>query len=111
MIADEPVEVAVLELPQSERIEDLLQVDPLELEIGFRLIGQADSSRGGDLLDRIRSVRQTVARELGIIVPQVRIRDEMGLGANDYCLKIRGTSVGRGTAYAGRLLAVPPVSM
>ena len=111
ILEDEPVEVAAPELPPSDRMEDLLQVDPLELEIGFRLIGQADSSRGGDLLDRIRSVRQTVARELGIIVPQVRIRDEMGLNANDYCLKIRGTAVGRGTAYAGRLLAVPPAGM
>lgn len=111
IIEEEPIEVAAPEPPPSDRMEDLLQVDPLELEIGFRLIGQADTSRGGDLLDRIRSVRQTVARELGIIVPQVRIRDEMALGANDYCLKIRGTAVGRGTAYAGRLLAVPPAGM
>jgi len=111
VVVDEPVEAAAPEPAPSERMEDLLQVDPLELEIGFRLIGQADSSRGGDLLDRIRSVRQTVARELGIIVPQVRIRDEIGLAANDYCLKIRGTAVGRGTAYASRLLAVPPAGM
>ncbi len=95
----------------SDRMEDLLQVDPLELEIGYRLIGLAESTRGGDLLDRIRAVRQKVARELGLIVPQVRIRDEISLGANDYSLKIRGTSVGRGTVYAGRLLAVPPAGM
>ncbi|MDB5352658.1 MAG: flagellar biosynthesis pathway, component FlhA [Planctomycetota bacterium] len=95
----------------SDRMEDLLQVDPLELEIGYRLIGLAESTRGGDLLDRIRAVRQKVARELGLIVPQVRIRDEISLGPNDYSLKIRGTSVGRGTAYAGRLLAVPPAGM
>ena len=94
-----------------DRMEDLLQVDPLELEIGFRLIGLADATRGGDLLDRIRAVRQEVARELGLIVPQVRIRDEMALSANDYTLKIRGTAVGRGTAFAGRLMAVPPAGM
>ncbi|MDX2035181.1 MAG: flagellar biosynthesis protein FlhA [Isosphaeraceae bacterium] len=91
-----------------ERMEDLLNVDPLELEIGYRLIALADPSRGGDLLERLRTIRQRVARDLGLIVPQVRIRDEIGLGANDYRLKIRGTIVGQGTAYAGRLLAVPP---
>ncbi len=61
----------------SDRMEDLLHVDPLELEIGFRLIGLADPSRGGDLLDRLKSVRQRVARELGLIVPQVRIHDSI----------------------------------
>jgi flagellar biosynthesis protein FlhA len=92
----------------SEGIEDLLQVDPLELEIGFRLIGLADPTRGGDLLERLRTVRQRVARELGLIVPQVRIHDEIGVAPNEYRVKIRGTVVGHGTAYSGRLLAIPP---
>lgn len=97
--------------PAADRMEDLLHVDLLELEIGYRLIGLADASRGGDLLERIRTVRQTVARELGLIVPQVRIRDEIGLGPNEYRVKIRGAGVGQGTAYAGRLLAVPPLGL
>jgi flagellar biosynthesis protein FlhA len=95
----------------SERMEDLLHVDPLELEIGFRLIGLADPSRGGDLLARLKSVRQRVARELGLIVPQVRIHDSIGLPPNEYRVKIRGTQVGQGLAYAGRLLAVPPAGL
>ncbi len=95
----------------SDRMEDLLHVDPLELEIGFRLIGLADPSRGGDLLGRLKSVRQRVARELGLIVPQVRIHDSIGLPPNDYRVKIRGTQVGQGIAYAGRLLAVPPAGL
>jgi flagellar biosynthesis protein FlhA len=95
----------------SEGIEDLLQVDPLELEIGFRLIGLADPTRGGDLLERLRTVRQRVARDLGLIVPQVRIHDEIGVAPNEYRVKIRGTVVGQGTAYSGRLLAVPPSEM
>ena len=86
-------------------------VDPLELEIGYRLIALADPTRGGDLLDRIRTVRHRVARDLGLIVPQVRIRDEMGLPPHDYRIKIRGAVVGQGTAYAGRLLAVPPAGL
>jgi flagellar biosynthesis protein FlhA len=92
----------------SDRMEELLHVDPLELEIGFRLIGLADPSRGGELLDRLKAVRQRVAREMGLILPQVRVRDDIGLPPHEYRLKIRGNIVGHGTAYSGRLLAVPP---
>jgi flagellar biosynthesis protein FlhA len=95
----------------SERMEELLHVNPLELEVGFRLIGLADPTRGGDLLGRLKTVRQRVARELGLIVPQVRIHDEIGLPPNEYRVKIRGTIVGQGIAYAGRLLAVPPAGL
>jgi flagellar biosynthesis protein FlhA len=97
--------------PPSERVEDLLHVDPLELEIGYRLITLAEPSRGGDLLDRLRSIRHRVARDLGLIVPQVRIHDEIALGPHEYRVKIRGTVVGQGVAYAGRLLAVPPAGL
>ena len=97
--------------PVSERMEDLLHVDPLELEIGYRLITLAEPTRGGDLLDRLRTIRHRMARDLGLIVPQVRIHDEIGLGPHDYRLKIRGTVVGQGVAYAGRLLAVPPAGL
>jgi flagellar biosynthesis protein FlhA len=105
-----PVKPTVTE-SVGERMEDLLHVDPLELEIGFRLIGLAEPTRGGNLLERLRTVRQRVARELGLIVPQVRIHDEIGLGPNEYRVKIRGTVVGQGTVYAGRLLAVPPAEL
>jgi flagellar biosynthesis protein FlhA len=95
----------------SERVEDWLHVDPLELEIGYRLITLAEPTRGGDLLDRLRTIRHKVARDLGLIVPQVRIHDEIGLGPHEYRLRIRGTVVGQGIAYAGRLLAVPPAGL
>jgi len=97
--------------PASDDMENLLHVDLLELEIGYRLISLADSTRGGNLLERLRTVRQSVARELGLIVPQVRIHDEIGLSAHEYRVKIRGTVVGGGSAYAGRLLAVPPAGL
>jgi flagellar biosynthesis protein FlhA len=109
--ADEIADVAPSAESPVERMEDLLHVDPLELEIGYRLIALAEPTRGGDLLDRLRSVRQRVARDLGLIVPQVRIRDELGLGPHEYRLKIRGTVVGQGIAYSGRLLAVPPAGL
>jgi flagellar biosynthesis protein FlhA len=108
---DAPTATAAAAEPAGERMEDLLQVDPLELEIGYRLIALAEPTRGGDLLDRLRMVRHRVARELGLIVPQVRIRDEIGVGPHEYRLKIRGTVVGQGIAYAGRLLAVPPAGL
>jgi len=95
----------------AEGMDDLLHVDPLELEIGYRLIGLADPTRGGDLLERLRTVRQRVARELGLIVPQVRIHDEISLAPHEYRVKSRGTVVGHGTAYSGRLLAIPPAGM
>jgi flagellar biosynthesis protein FlhA len=94
-----------------DQMEELLHVDPLELEIGFRLIGLADPIRGGDLLGRLKTVRQNLARELGLIVPQVRIHDEIGLPPHEYRVKIRGNIVGQGVAYAGRLLAVPPAGL
>ncbi len=106
----EPASVASAE-PAPDRMEDFLHVDPLELEIGYRLISLADPTRGGDLLDRLRTIRHRVARDLGLIVPQVRIRDEIGLGPHEYRLKIRGTAVGQGIAYSGRLLAVPPAGL
>ncbi len=106
-----PKESSSIAGPNSEGMDDLLHVDPLELEIGFRLIGLADPTRGGDLLERLRTVRQQVARELGLIVPQVRIHDQISLAPNDYRVKIRGTVVGQGTAYTGRLLAIPPAGM
>ena len=73
----ETLRVRPMPLPKMSRT--LLHVDLLELEIGFRLIGLADPTRGGNLLERLRTVRQHVARELGLIVPQVRIHDEIGL--------------------------------
>jgi flagellar biosynthesis protein FlhA len=94
-----------------ERLDELLQVDPLELQVGYRLIGVVDPERGGDLLERIRQLRESLARELGLVVPQVRIRDMVDLGPYQYRVVMRGASVGQGIAYAGRLLAIPPAAL
>ena len=74
--------------PPEERIEDYLTTDPMEIEIGVGLIRLADPKRGGDLLDRIQRVRQNVAADIGIIMPKVRIRDNMRLEPNQYRIKI-----------------------
>jgi len=90
---------------EPEKPEKLLELDAMELEIGFGLTRLFDPTRGGDLLDRIGLIRRQIAAELGIIVPPIRIRDNL-LAANDYVIKIRGQAVARGVAYPEQYLAV-----
>jgi flagellar biosynthesis protein FlhA len=91
---------------KEERIEDYLAIDPMEIEIGIGLIRLADPSRGGDLLPRITGVRQAVASDIGIVLPKVRIRDNMRLGENQYRIKITNNPVAEGFVYPDRLLAM-----
>jgi flagellar biosynthesis protein FlhA len=91
---------------EPENVSKLLAVDALELEIGFGLIPLVDEAQGGDLLDRITMIRRQMALDLGLVVPPIRIRDNMQLGAEAYAVKIRGTEVARGTLMAGRFLAI-----
>ncbi|MEX2286799.1 MAG: flagellar biosynthesis protein FlhA [Planctomycetaceae bacterium] len=88
------------------RPEDHLAVDPLELELGIGLIRLADTANGGDLLDRVTRVRHKIAQELGIILPKVRIRDNIRLGQRQYQIKIRDVPVAWGDAYTDGFLAV-----
>jgi flagellar biosynthesis protein FlhA len=89
-----------------ERIEDYLTVDPMEIEVGVGLIRLADPKRGGDLLERIQRVRQSVAGEIGIIMPKVRIRDNMRLEPNQYRIKIADTPVASDRVEPALLLAI-----
>jgi flagellar biosynthesis protein FlhA len=91
---------------EPEKIEALLAVEPMELEVGYGLVRLVDASAGGDLLDRISLVRRQIATELGILVPPIRIRDNMQLGPNEYAIKIRGTAVARGELFPGQFLAM-----
>jgi len=92
--------------PPTERIEDYLTTDPMEVEIGVGLIRLADPKRGGDLLERIQRVRQNVAAEIGIIMPKVRIRDNMRLEPNYYRIKIADMPVAHTDVQPGMLLAM-----
>ncbi len=96
---------AELPAPQEE-IENYLQVDPLELEIGYNLIALVDSEMGGDLFERITSMRKQMALELGIIVPPIRVRDNLQLNPDEYVIKIRGNEVARNEIYMGHYLAM-----
>jgi len=92
--------------PKEDRIEDLLAVDPLEVELGVGLIRLADPHRGGDLLRRVTAVRQAVATEIGVLLPKVRIRDNLRLAELDYRIKLAGNPVAQGTLQPDRLLAL-----
>jgi flagellar biosynthesis protein FlhA len=97
---------ALAKKPHEERVEDYLAVDPMEVEIGVGLIRLADPKRGGDLLERIQRVRQHVASQMGLIMPKVRIRDNMRLDGNQYRIKIADIPVADGKLYPGMLLAI-----
>ncbi|HEY2413507.1 MAG TPA: flagellar biosynthesis protein FlhA [Pirellulaceae bacterium] len=92
--------------PQEERIEDFLAVDPMEIEIGAALVKLASPKYGGDLLPRITAVRQGVAADIGVILPKVRIRDNIRLGENEYRIKIANNPVAHGEVHPGKLLAL-----
>ncbi|GBU24019.1 flagellar biosynthesis protein FlhA [Fibrobacteria bacterium R8-3-H12] len=96
------------DLPKEEKIEDYLLVDQMELEIGYGLIPLVDVNQGGDLLERITMLRRQMAGELGMIVPPIRIRDNIQLSPNEYLIKIKGNDVGRGELMMGSYLAMNP---
>ena len=87
-------------------MQDLLQVDPVELEVGYGLIPLVDDRHGGDLLERIRLLRKQAATDLGILVPRIRIRDDVRLGASEYIVRLRGSEVARGEIMPRMLLAL-----
>jgi flagellar biosynthesis protein FlhA len=87
-------------------IESLLKVDTLELEVGYGLVQLVDATQGGDLLERIAAVRRQLAVELGLVMPPVRIRDNMQLSSGEYRVKIRGNPVSQGFVRPGKLLAM-----
>ena len=87
-------------------IDTLLQVDPMRIEIGFALVPLADPQGPGDLVERIGALRRQLAVELGLVVPPVRVRDNMRIGAHEYRISIRGVKVASGRLYPLRRLAV-----
>ncbi len=95
-------------VPAEEKVEDYLHVDPMELEIGYGLIPLVDAKQGGDLLDRISQIRRQLASDLGVIIPPVRIRDNIQLKPNQYTIKIRRIQVGEGELMSGSYLAMNP---
>ena len=90
----------------ADSMQDLLQIDPFELEVGYALIPLIEESQGGDLLERISLLRKQAALELGILVPPIRIRDDIRLPANEYVIKLRGAEVAHAEVLPRFLMAL-----
>lgn len=93
---------------EREQIESYLHVDPMEIEIGYSLIPLIDVNQGGELLNSITMIRKQIAQEFGIVVPPIRIRDNIQFNSNEYVIKIKGNEIARGEVMTGYYLALTP---
>jgi flagellar biosynthesis protein FlhA len=109
-IETEQMEITETEKKEPENVMSLIAVEAMEVEIGYGLIPLADESSGGDLLERIASVRRQCAIEMGIIVQPIRIRDNLQLKTNEYIIKIRGTVTAKGELMPNMLLCMDPTN-
>ncbi len=105
-ITQEHEKAQIDEVKGPEAILQLLQVDQIEMEIGYSLIPLVDSDQGGDMLDRVSMIRRQCALELGMVVPIIRIRDNLQLTPNRYVIKIKGVEVGTGELMINQYLAM-----
>jgi flagellar biosynthesis protein FlhA len=94
--------------PLPEKVESILPLDIMELEVGYELIPLVDADRNGELLERIKSIRRQFALEMGFIVPPLHIRDNLQLNSNEYSVVIKGVDVARDSIMMGRILAMNP---
>ena len=105
---EELVEEDSENMKSNENVVNLLSLDPIEFEFGYALIPLVDASQGGDLLDRIVMIRRQLALDLGVVIPVVRIRDNIQLEPNEYRLKIKGNEVAKGELLLDHYLAMTP---
>ena len=105
---DEAAEAALEERKKPENVASLLNIDPIELEFGYGLIAIADAAQGGDLSERIMNLRRQCATEQGLIIPGIRLRDNVSLKTNEYVIRIRGEEVARGEVMPECLMALHP---
>ena len=93
---------------ETQEISPVVPLDPISLELGFGLIPLVDKDQGAELLERVTRIRKESALDLGLVVPRIRIMDNMRLEPSEYTFKLRGTEVGRGTIRMGHLMAINP---
>ena len=93
--------------PQSEEgVEKLFHVDRMGIEVGYKIVPLVDPQKNGGILERINALRRQMARDMGMIVPPIRVRDNLQLGANQYVIKIRGQDVAKGDIFSDCYLAI-----
>jgi flagellar biosynthesis protein FlhA len=92
----------------SEPVEHLLAIDPIQMELGYRLIAIVDREQGGDFLERVRSIRRQFALEMGIVIPPIHIRDNLQLEPDEYQVLLRGVKVAGAKIMVGHYLAMDP---
>jgi flagellar biosynthesis protein FlhA len=94
--------------PAGDRVQDLLALDALELEVGYGLLPLIDLDKGAELPGRVTALRRQLATDLGIVLPSVHLRDNLRLDAPEYRILLRGLEIGKGQAHADRLMALDP---
>lgn len=94
--------------PTSDKLEQLLPVDLLELEVGYGLIQIVDAEQNGDLLERVSNIRKQFTLDLGLIIPPLRIRDNLELKPGDYQILLKGVPIAQGSLMVGQFLAIDP---
>jgi flagellar biosynthesis protein FlhA len=107
-LKEEMAKAEIDKKPEEQPVEDLLRIDPVEIELGYSLISLVDESQGGDVFKRITNVRRQLATELGIILPPVRVRDNLQLEPEEYVIKIRGNELARNNLHTNMMLAMNP---
>jgi len=93
---------------EPQEISPVVPLDPISLELGFGLIPLVDKDQGAELLERVTRIRKEAALDLGLVVPRIRIMDNMRLEPSEYTFKLRGTEVGRGVIRMGHFMAINP---
>jgi flagellar biosynthesis protein FlhA len=90
----------------TDKIENLLTLDTLQIELGYGLVSMADARKGGDLLERVTGVRRNFAQEMGMLIPPIRLRDNLQLSTNEYRFVLKGNSIAQGQLMPGHWLAM-----
>ena len=91
---------------ENNKIRELLELDMIELSIGYNIVEIADKNSGGDLLDRVKILRRNIVKDLGFIIPPIHIHDDLALKGNEYSILLKGEEIGRWELMQGKILAI-----